>query len=205
MIQDKSIAGVILAGGRSTRMGGVAKAHESLGGNPLIQHVIDRLRPQLGPLMLSVERKSEEFAAYGLLQIEDPRPGSRGPLGGLLAAMRDLDTGCDWLLLVPCDAPFLPRNLAERLKKRAVKSDGDGCAVRYQGELQPTFSIWNRRLLAVLESAVMERGIGGFKQFLKVRPIGILDWESADISPFYNINNPESLAEAEAIFEQKML
>ena len=204
MIQDKSIAGVILAGGRSTRMGGVAKAHEPLGGKPLIQHVIDRLRPQLGPLVLSVERKSEEFAAYGLPQIEDPRPGSCGPLGGLLAAMRDLDAGCDWLLLVPCDAPFLPRILAERLKKQAVKSDSDGCAVRYQGELQPTFSIWNRSLLPVLESAVMGQGMGGFKQLLKIRPIGVLDWESTDISPFYNINNPESLAEAEGIFEQKI-
>jgi hypothetical protein len=58
--------------------------------------------------------------------------------------------------------------------------------------------------LPVLESAVMGQGMGGFKQFLKVRPIGVLDWKTTDISPFYNINNSESLARAEGLFEQKI-
>ena len=193
---DASIAGVILAGGRSRRMGGVAKAHELLGGKPLIQHVIDRLQLQLGSLVLSVERESEEFADYGLVQVADPEPGSCGPLGGLLAAMRQMGAGSDWLLLAPCDAPFLPRDLAVRLKQQAEKSESEGCVVRYEEEVQPTFSIWNRSLLPALESAVLVQGMGGFKQFLKVHAHAVLDWESSDISPFFNINEPGALAEA---------
>jgi len=202
---DSSIAGVILAGGRSRRMGSVAKAHEMLGTKPLIQHVIDRLQPQLGSLVLSVERESADFVRYGLQQIADPEPGSCGPLGGLLSAMRQMDAGCEWMLLVPCDAPFLPRDLAERLKQQAVIAGGEGCAARYQAELQPTFSIWNRSLLPVLESAVVEQGMRGFKQFLKSHPLAVLDWESTDISPFYNINDPDSLTEANRLLQQNMV
>ena len=199
---DASIAGVILAGGLSRRMGGVSKAHELLGGKPLIQHVIDRLQPQLGSLVLSVERESEEFADYGLVQVADPEPGSCGPLGGLLAAMRQTDAGNDWLLLAPCDAPFLPRDLAVRLKQQAEKSAAEGCVVRYDAEVQPTFSIWNRSLLPALETAVLAQGMGGFKQFLKVHPLAVLDWESSDISPFCNINDPGALVEANLILSQ---
>lgn len=202
---DSSIAGVILAGGRSRRMGGVAKAHELLGGKPLIQHVIDRLQPQLGCLVLSVERESAEFAPYGLQQVADPEPGSCGPLGGLLSAMRQMDAGQDWLLLAPCDAPFLPRDLAARLKHQAALSGGEGCTVRYQAELQPTFSIWNRSLLPVLESAVVEQGMSGFKQFLKSHPLAVLDWDTTDISPFCNINDPDSLAEVNRLLKQEMV
>ena len=201
---DSSIAGVILAGGRSRRMGGVAKAHELLAGKPLIQHVIDRLQAQLGSLVLSVERESAEFAPYGLPQVADPEPGSCGPLGGLLSAMRQMDAGYDWLMLAPCDAPFLPRDLAVRLKQQAVIAGGEGCVARYQDELQPTFSIWNRSLLPALESAVVEQGMGGFKQFLKAHPLAVLDWESADISPFCNINDPDSLAEVNRFLQQKL-
>ena len=202
---DSSIAGVILAGGRSRRMGGVAKAHELLAGKPLIQHVIDRLQAQLGSLVLSVERESAEFAPYGLQQVADPEPGSCGPLGGLLSAMRQMDAGGDWLLLAPCDAPFLPRDLAARLKQQAVIAGGEGCVARYQAELQPTFSIWNRSLLPVLESAVVEQGMSGFKQFLNSYPLAVLDWDTTDISPFCNINDPDSLAEVNRLLQQKMV
>jgi molybdopterin-guanine dinucleotide biosynthesis protein A len=199
---DGSIAGVVLTGGRSKRMGGVVKAHKLLSGKPLIQHVIDRIVPQVSQLVLSVESVSEEFTPYGLAQLADPEPGSCGPLGGLLSSLQNLEPSCDWLLLVPCDAPFLPGDLAVRLKRCAIEAGQAGCVVRYQSELQPTFSIWNRSLLPALASAVMEQGMGGFKQFLGWRPLAILDWKASDISPFFNINAPGALAEAHRLIEQ---
>ena len=123
---DASIAGVVLTGGRSRRMGGVIKAHELLGGKPLIQHVIDRVKPQVGRLVLSVEKVSGEFTPYGLEQLADPEPGSCGPLGGLLSALSTLDAGCDWLLLAPCDAPLLPLDLAVKLERHAVELSAEG-------------------------------------------------------------------------------
>ena len=200
------IAGVVLTGGRSKRMGGVIKAHILFDDKPLIQHVIDRVKPQVGRMMLSVEMLSDEFVPYGLRQIADPRPGSCGPLGGLLAAlsMLDDDNG-KWLFLAPCDAPFLPLNLAEKLQQRAVESGAKGCIARYQEELQPTFSIWNQSLLPELKAAVLEEGMSGFKQFLGIWPMAILDWEASDISPFFNINDPDSLSEAQLLSKQGLM
>jgi len=200
---DGAVAGVILTGGRSMRMEGVIKAHQMLGGQSLIQHVIDRMKPQVQRLVLSVEVVSTEFARYGLQQLADPEPGSNGPLGGLLSALSNLDRHQDWLLLAPCDAPFLPLDLGQKLKKRAVEMEAPGCIVRYQSEVQPTFSIWNRSLLPVLKSAVVEQGMGGFKQFLKVHDLTVLDWDESDISPFFNINDPGDLAEAQRVIEQE--
>ena len=190
------LAGVILTGGRSRRMGGGFKALALLGGKPLIRHVIDRLRPQVRSLVLSVEKHVPDFEAFGLPQVEDPTPGSRGPLGGLLSALTNMEMGCDWMLLAPCDAPFLPLELAQRLLNCALDDDQAGCVVRYDSEIQPTFSIWHRRLLPRLEEAVLEEVMAGFKQFLRDTPVAVLDWEPSDLSPFFNINDPDALVEA---------
>jgi molybdopterin-guanine dinucleotide biosynthesis protein A len=163
--------------------------------------VIDRLQPQVRSLVLSVEKHVLEFEAFGLPQVEDPAPGSRGPLGGLLSAMVNMEVSCDWMLLAPCDAPFLPLELAERLLNCALDDDQAGCVVRYDAEIQPTFSLWNRRLLPRLEEAVLEEGMAGFKQFLRDTPVAALDWESSDPSPFFNINDADALDEAAILLD----
>ena len=201
-MQKSGLAGVILAGGRSRRMGGGFKALAPLGGEPLIRHVIDRLQPQVQSLVLSVEKYVPDFEVFGLSQVEDPAPGSRGPLGGLLSALANMEMGCDWMLLAPCDAPFLPLELAERLLKCALNNDQVGCVVRFDAEAQPTFSLWHRRLLPRLKEAVLEEGMAGFKQFLRDTPVAILDWESSDLSPFFNINDPDALAEAARLLDR---
>lgn len=195
-MQKTSVAGVILAGGRSQRMGGGLKALARLAGKPLIRHVIDRVQPQVQSLALSVEKYHPDFAAFGLPQVEDPVPGNRGPLGGLLSALANLETGCDWMLLVPCDAPFLPLDLAIRLMECALDDDQAGCVVHYEAEIQPTFSIWHRRLLPRLEKAVLEESMAGFKQFLRGTEVAILEWKPSHPVPFFNINDPDALVEA---------
>ncbi len=200
-MQETGLAGVILAGGRSRRMGGGFKALAPLGGRPLIQHVIDRLRPQVRSLVLSVEKHVPDFQLFGLQQVEDPSPGSRGPLGGLLSALLNMEMDCDWMLLAPCDAPFLPLELAERLLNCALDDNQAGCVVRYDSEIQPTFSLWHRRLLPRLQEAILEQGMAGFKQFLRDTPVAILDWKSSVPSPFFNINDPDALAEATRLLD----
>lgn len=196
------LAGVILAGGRSRRMGGGFKALAPLGAKPLIRHVIDRLQPQVRSLVLSVEQHVLELEGFGLPQVEDPTPGSRGPLGGLWSALANMETACDWMLLAPCDAPFLPLDLAERLLNRALDNDQAGCVVRYDAEIQPTFSLWHRRLLPRLEEAVLEKGMAGFKQFLRETPVAVLDWEQSDLAPFLNINDPDDLLAAARLLDR---
>ena len=195
-----SLAGVILAGGRSRRMGGVLKALLPLGGKPLIQHVIDRVHPQVGQLMISVERPSEAFGMLELQQVEDPEP-DRGPLMGLLSAMRVMDPAHQWLLLVPCDAPFAPPDLAARLLSSALAAGRPAAVVCYESEIQPTFSVWSRKVQPRLEQAVQEEGMAGLKQFLDVIGPQELDWGRSQRSPFFNVNDQGALLEAGRLLE----
>jgi molybdopterin-guanine dinucleotide biosynthesis protein A len=194
-VAGEALAGVILAGGRSRRMGGTVKALLPLGDKPLLRHVIDRVNPQVDRLFLSVERPSEAFEAFGLPQVEDPEPDG-GPLGGLLSAMQLMSPGHGWLLLVPCDAPFIPPDLAPRLLACALASAKLGAVVCYESEIQPTFSIWSRSILTRLEQAVLEEGMAGIKQFLNVVELAELDWPGSEPSPFFNINDQDALLKA---------
>ena len=96
-------------------MGGSPKALLDLAGTPLLSHVIRRLNAQCSRLLLSVESQDTVWAGFGLPQVVDISPGNQGPLGGVLSAMKALQQDETELLLVPCDAPFLPLDLARRL------------------------------------------------------------------------------------------
>lgn len=194
------MAAAVLAGGRSKRMGGGMKALVDLAGKPLAGHVASRLESQAGLLFLSVETVVPELDMLGLEQVPDARPGSNGPLGGLSAALRYAsDRGYPWLLIAPCDAPFLPADLGRRLSRAALASR-TGVAIARNGDgLQPAFSLWHERLLAELKYAVDERGQAGFYQFLRGRRVAIMDWLPQSPDPFFNINDRAALKEANRI------
>lgn len=196
----EAITGLILAGGRSERMGGTTKALIPLDGKPLLRHVIDRVGPQVYRLLLSVECVAEEYDDFGLPQIPDARADG-GPLGGLLAGLRAMDKASDWLLLVPCDAPFVPDGLAGQLLTCALESNMPGAVIHYEGEIQPTFSIWHRRIADRIEQAVGVQRMAGFKQFLRVQALGRLDWPTTSPSPFFNINDHAALLTAGSLCE----
>jgi molybdopterin-guanine dinucleotide biosynthesis protein A len=177
-------------------MGGLAKASLPLAGETMAAHVVRRVRPQVGRLVLSVERVDPGLDALGLEQIPDAPPGGRGPLVGLMTVMRAIAARYDWLLLVPCDAPFVPVDLAERLLRSAAAAELPGAVVRYASELQPTFSLWNRSLLEALEDAVERQRMGGFKQFLERADLAVLEWPDSEVSPFFNVNDPADLEQA---------
>jgi len=196
-----AIAGAVLAGGRSSRMGGRNKAQATLAGKTLIEHVIGRVGPQVDTLALCVESRSAAFSAYGLPQLPDPAPGHQGPLGGLLAALRHFAGRYRWVLLVPCDAPFLPADLATRLLARAAGCALPAAVAIYRGQTQPTFSIWHQSLLPGLETAVCEEGLGGFRQFTRTVRVAECDWQydgrSGEPPPFFNVNDEATLEEAQ--------
>lgn len=111
------VAGVILAGGLSRRMGGGDKCLLPLGGRPILAHVIDRLRPQVGPLALNANGDPARFAAFGLEVVADDFPGFAGPLAGLLAGMDwAAARGLPLVVTAAADTPFFPRDLVARLR-----------------------------------------------------------------------------------------
>lgn len=192
-----SCAGAILAGGRSRRMGGGFKALLPLSGVPMLQRVIERVRPQVESLVLSVETETAAFEPFDLRQVTDPEPGSKGPLGGLLAALRAAaESGKTWLLLTPCDAPFLPTDLAMRLHRQA-EAQGNPVAVAVDASgMQPAFSLWRRDLLPDLERAVAVERKAGFRQFLAGRAYSAVEWPAGEPDPFFNINDRAALEQA---------
>lgn len=194
--ESNDVYGAILAGGRSRRMGGDHKALLRLGGTVLLRHVIERLAPQVGGMCLSVEAAHSRFEPLGLRQVADPARGSNGPLGGLLSVLASLPAAFDWVLVAPCDGPFLPADLGSRLLQGASRAGRLGAVARYEGELQPTFSLWHRDLLPAIRDAVMVGGLPGFKPFLVTCPLPAVDWPEGEPPPFYNVNRPSDLKRA---------
>lgn len=113
MSATESVAAVILAGGLGRRMGGADKGLVDYRGRPLVEWVLDALAPQVGEIVISANRNLDRYAAYGRRVLPDTLPDFPGPLAGVLAAL-DAVTA-EWLLVVPCDTPHLPADLALRL------------------------------------------------------------------------------------------
>lgn len=119
----EQVTGLVLAGGRGSRMGGVDKGLAGFLGRPLAAHPIERLAPQVGPMRISANRNLEAYAALGAPVLADTLPGQPGPLAGILAGLAQAPT--QWLMAVPCDAPRLPGDLVERLAAAAAEADAE--------------------------------------------------------------------------------
>ena len=190
-----NVDGVILAAGRSSRVGSVNKTQVPLGGRSLLSAVAARVRPQVERLLINGDP-----AICGEQAVADRVQGFQGPLAGLYSALcSDQLSTAEYLLLVPCDGPFVPTNLAAELYATTVQTAADIACVRYQGFAQPTFSLWHKRALPDIEQALLVEKNGGFKPLLQRLNAVYLDWPEQQPNPFFNINTPEDLALAEAL------
>jgi molybdopterin-guanine dinucleotide biosynthesis protein A len=198
MVALPPCAGAVLAGGRSSRMGDGPKAFAPLGGRPMIEHVISRLRPQVRELVLCVDDPGSALAALGYPLVTDVVLSHRGPLTGLCSALRhfQLENEIQWLLLAPCDAPFLPADLAGRLLRAAIDDGKRVAGARYGDHPQPTFSVWRLDTLPAVQEAVLQSGLGGLMRMLDVMPHSWVDWPAAEPPPFFNVNTPDDLVTA---------
>ncbi len=194
---------VILAGGRSSRMGGSRKALLEFDGRPLLSHVLSRLLPQTDLLMLNCDRQNEALENFGLPLIPDLIPGYQGPLMGLYSAMQYLsDRGrCSGLVLSPCDAPFIPASLVQTLIDAEQTDEEPVVAISYEGVLQPTFSLWHQHHLPLIRTAVVEKGYGSLKHLFYALPHKIVEWVSTEPPPFFNINTPHDLISASGFLD----
>jgi molybdenum cofactor guanylyltransferase len=147
------VTGLVLAGGRGTRMGGIDKGLVEIEGRTLVELVIDRLRPQVGPMLISANRNLVRYRAFGFPVLLDADEGLEpfpGPLAGMLAGLRAAAT--PWVATAPCDAPFLPADLVAHLAEALA---GARAAVAYVGEkVQPVFCLLHVDLADDLATAV---------------------------------------------------
>jgi molybdopterin-guanine dinucleotide biosynthesis protein A len=141
----EQVTGVILAGGRATRMGGTDKGLVAVNGRPMIAWVIDALRPQVADVLINANRNHDVYGEFGSRVVDDGDSDFRGPLAGMASGMRAART--PWVAVVPCDSPLIHGDLVARLHEAAVAS-GSRIAAAHDGErLQPVFALLARDLL----------------------------------------------------------
>ncbi|MDW8337201.1 MAG: molybdenum cofactor guanylyltransferase MobA [Tepidimonas sp.] len=163
--QAGAVTGLILAGGLARRMGGVDKGLQAFRGAPLVLHVLLRLQQQrggwIGAHMINANRNLAAYEALGVPVWPDVLKGHAGPLAGMLTGLLHADT--PWLLVVPCDSPLLPLDLADRLAQAVLRTRADlavAAAPESDGQLrpQPVFCLLGTHLLESLQAFVQGGG-----------------------------------------------
>ncbi|MGQ0566887.1 MAG: molybdenum cofactor guanylyltransferase MobA [Gemmobacter sp.] len=196
------LPGVILAGGRATRMGGGDKGLRLLGGKPLMSHVIARLAPQCGPLAISANGDPSRLSAFGLPVLPDTIPDFPGPLAGVLAGLDWAATlGTPAVVTAAADTPFLPQDLVARLTAAAgpqglalaASPDATGTLQRH-----PTFGLWPVALRHDLRDALAS-GLRKIVRWTDAHGAGTAVFDAAPFDPFFNVNTPDDLALAERL------
>ena len=196
------VDGLILAAGRSRRMVTGNKVQALLAGKTLLEQVVERLAPQVGSLFINGDPAlcAEAIGNQSYPVIEDKLENFQGPLTGLYSALvSDQLSDARYLMLTPCDGPFIPENLVAELYKLIVSKRADIACIRYQGAVQPTFTLWDKSSRDAVEVALLVNKNGGFKPLLQTLNTVYLDWPEQSVNPFFNINSREDLALAEAI------
>ncbi len=160
MIAPDDITGLILAGGRGSRMGGVDKGLQNFRGGPMAMHVLMRLAPQVGTIIINANRNIGAYEAFGVPVFPDVLPDYAGPLAGVLTGLEQAQTG--WMVTAPCDSPLLPDDLVARLTEAAARDDADlaMAATVEDGETrtQPVFCLMRTTLLESLTRFIQGGG-----------------------------------------------
>lgn len=189
-----TITGLILAGGRGTRMGHVDKGLQPFRGKTMAAHVLERLSPQVGTMMINANQNLDAYAAMGVPVWPDAVEGFAGPLAGLHAGLLHCNTPL--LVTAPCDSPFLPTDLVARLAEARERRDADlAVAVTPGGrdgksQAHPVFCLVKRSVLPHLGDFLAS---GGRKIDAWYSALDVVDVLFEDEDAFRNINTREEL------------
>jgi molybdopterin-guanine dinucleotide biosynthesis protein A len=205
---SRSIAGVVLAGGEGRRLGRVDKALIALAGRPLIVHVVERLRPQVSALSISVHSvRNSPLEELGLDLLPDLSGERRGPLAGILAALEwAAPLGATHVTSVPCDTPVFPPDLVARLAAALdARPQAAVALASVDGSLQPTFALWSVSLAEELRQFLSSGQSPKVSRFAARHGLATAEFacrtEQGVLPPFFNINTFEDLALARRLME----
>ena len=197
--------GILLAGGKSSRMGGGDKCLLPLTGRPILAHVIERLKPQVAELIISANGDPARFSAFGLPVVEDRLGGYAGPLAGILAGLEWARTNrpeSRFAITAASDTPFLPADLVDRLCSASGEGAPNLAVARSADGMHPVFGLWPVTLAPDLEASLIsrERKVSDWVRRHQAREVMFppLEIGSRTIDPFFNINRAHDLAAAEA-------
>jgi molybdopterin-guanine dinucleotide biosynthesis protein A len=192
MIAPEHITGIVLAGGRGSRMGGVDKGLQPWQGRPLAQHALERLQPQVGVLAVNANRHLDTYASFGVPVWPDALPDYPGPLAGFLAGLSHATT--PFLVTVPCDSPLFPLDLVERLAQGLHQAGADiamaACTEDGVLRTQPVFCL----LKASLAASLIEFTRSGQRKIDRwTAQHACVTVAFDDAAAFANVNTPDEL------------
>jgi molybdenum cofactor guanylyltransferase len=193
MIRPQDITGVVLAGGRGSRMGGVDKGLQQHLGVPMALHALRRLSPQVGQSMINANRNLETYRSMGVPVWPDSVPDYAGPLAGFLTGLEHCSTA--YMLTVPCDSPFYPSDLAKRLGDALVNDEAEVAVVATRDssghlQVQPVFCLIKTSLLDSLRHCI-ENGERKIDQWTSEQHRVVVAFD--DARAFVNANTLDEL------------
>lgn len=199
MITSEHITGLILAGGRAQRMGGIDKGLIPFHGKPLIESAISRLKPQVSTILINANRSITKYAHYGYPVLMDETPDFSGPLAGFAVGLKHCKT--PYLLTSPCDSPLLPDDLAEKM---AAELESNNLELVFASSREDDGKIWAQPVFCLMKSHLQDsldtflnKGDLKIDRWFKELRSGTVVFENPQA--FANVNTPEELAVLEKI------
>jgi molybdopterin-guanine dinucleotide biosynthesis protein A len=199
MITSEHITGLILAGGRAQRMGGIDKGLIPFHGKPLIESAISRLKPQVSTILIHANRSITKYSHYGYPVLMDETPDFSGPLAGFSVGLKHCKT--PYLLTSPCDSPLLPSDLA---KNMATKLEGNNLELVFASSKEVDGKVWSQPVFCLMKNSLQDslntflsKGDLKIDRWFKELRSGTVVFENPQA--FANVNTPEELAALERI------
>jgi molybdopterin-guanine dinucleotide biosynthesis protein A len=191
--------GLVLAGGLARRMGGGDKALIRIGSETILARALLRLAPQVTGFVLNANGDPARFASFGLPVVADSVPDFAGPLAGILAGLDWVAANrpdIDWVVSVPGDCPFLPRDLVVRLHEARL-AENKPLACAHSGDWRhPVVGLWRVALREDLRHAITVEDLRKIEVWTARHGVALADWPAEPVDPFFNVNTPEDVAQA---------
>jgi len=202
MPNSDTIAGVVLAGGQSRRMGGGDKCLRELAGRTLLARIVERVQGQVAALVLNANGDHARFADVDLPVASDVVDGFAGPLAGVLTGLewaRAHAPACEYVASFACDAPFVPQDLVARLAHALTEQGADMACAASGGRDHPVFGLWPVGLAGDLRRALVDEDIRKVDVWTARYRLARVAFAATPLDPFFNVNRPDDFAAAEAI------
>jgi molybdenum cofactor guanylyltransferase len=204
------VVGILLAGGKSSRMGGGDKCLLPLAGRPILAHVLERLKPQVSDIVINANGDLSRFSSFGLPVVPDHLGDHAGPLAGVHAGMEWALANrprSRFVITAATDTPFFPADLVGRFRSVIGEHDLRLLVARSEGGVHPVFGLWPMSLAPILESSLKGgmRKVGDFVRQQGAEEVAFpaKNVGGRTIDPFFNINRPDDLDQAQAFLQGK--
>ena len=201
---EPATCALILAGGLARRMGGGDKTLIRIGAQTILERAIARLRSQCAGLLINANGDVSRFARFGFPVVADDITGFAGPLAGILAGLDWVAANAsaiEWVVSVPGDCPFLPRDLVARLHAARVASELPLACARSGEWRHPVVGLWPVALRHDLRRA-LGAGLRKIEAWTQTHGVALAAWPAEPVDPFFNVNTPEDAAEAERMAQR---